>query len=226
MLAQPVTQRGAMKVQESENAVAKWRMRLIVVACVVVATLAGCSADVPAPRTFVKLDPDGAPLTGDNDTAGAHHCVRDDLTGLVWTVEQGEPGLLYHGATYSWFSNDRAENMTDVGVADGGDCLLARCDTDALVQAVNAARVCGRHDWRLPAREESLALGDLRRIGHGATLDPAYFPDAVADEYWTGSTFTMYPQGAWAYDARYGHDRVDWKANPKRVRLVSGPRRY
>jgi hypothetical protein len=205
-----------------------WRLLPgLAAASLAVFVIFGCERGEPQSRQqpFVKLDASGMPLVSvsEADDTSPHPCVRDQETGLVWSVEQDEPGLLHHSQTFSWFSDTALTHMSEPGLADGGDCPLDRCDTAALVEAVNAAGLCGRHDWRLPSREEAMAIGDRSRIGRGATLDPVYFPAAVPDEYWTASTFSMYPQGAWVYDARHGHDRVDWKANAKRVRLVAGP---
>jgi hypothetical protein len=189
--------------------------------------LSGCERAEPEPRVLqlVKLDAAGQAMDP-RLASDPHHCVLDHATGLVWSVEQAAPGLMHYGHTYSWFSSNPLRHMTEPGQQGGGECSLERCDTESLVEAVNAAALCGRQDWRLPTREEALALRDPSRIGRGATLDPVYFPAAVPEEYWTATTFSMYPQGAWVFDARHGHDRVDWKSTPKHVRLVAGAPRH
>lgn len=184
--------------------------------------LVGCGRQAPQGPAwdFARVDAGGAELAA-GVTVG-HVCVLDRRTGLLWEVKQSTPGLHHRDDLYSWHSSDASEHGGEPGLAGGGSCSLERCDTEAFVAAINAAGLCGRTDWRMPSRDEALTLLDPVRIGHGAVLDPAYFAGAVEAEYWTGTTFKMYPRGAWAIDTIYAQDRVDWKTNAKRVRLVSG----
>lgn len=181
--------------------------------------LAGCGQPDPAgPQwDFVKVDQAGTELAVE---VPAHECALDRRTGLLWearTAAAGNPPEVY-----TWYNADPDAHLGFPGVEDGGECGLARCDTEAYVAAANAAAWCGRDDWRMPSRDEFLTLLDPARIGDGPTLDPVYFPGTAAGEYWTGATFTMYPQGAWAIDTIYAQDRVDWKTSAKHVKLVSG----
>lgn len=186
------------------------------------ASQAGCGGQEPQGRgwDFAKVDASGEVLAAAN--ADDHRCVLDRRTGLLWEVKQEAPGLHHRDALFSWHNPDGAENGGEAGPAGGGQCALARCDTDAFVAAVNEAGLCGRDDWRMPSRDEALTLLDPARIGKGAALDPAYFPQAVEAEYWTATTFRLYPRGAWAIDTIYAQDRVDWKYTLKRARLVNG----
>lgn len=182
-------------------------------------TLAGCGQPDPAgPQwDFVKVDQAGAELAVE---ISLHPCALDRRTGLLWEARtaatENLPGV------FTWYNPDADAHLGFAGVEDGGECGLARCDTDAYVTAANAAGWCGRNDWRMPSRDELLTLVDPARIGQGPTLDPVYFPGTAAGEYWTATTFTMYPQGAWAIDTIYAQDRVDWKTSAKHVKLVSG----
>lgn len=182
----------------------------------------GCGRQAPQGPAwdFARIDASGAVLPDEHP--GEHHCVLDRRTGLFWEVKQAAPGLHHRDDLFSWHSTDAGEHGGEPGLADGGNCGLARCDSGAYVAAVNQATLCGLDDWRMPSRDEALTLLDSTRIGEGPTLDPRYFPGTVAAEYWTGTTFRLYPQGAWAIDTIYGQDRVDWKTSLKHVRLVSG----
>jgi hypothetical protein len=197
---------------------------LPVAALTMLVALTGCSRDGPQELTwdFSRTDALGAPLAGDADVQ--HHCVLDGRTGLLWEVKQAAAGLHRHDATYTWHSTDATEHGGEAGIAAGGACDLPRCDTEAFVAAVNVAGLCGRHDWRMPSRDEALSVMDITRIGKGPVLDPRYFPGALEAEYWTATTFRLYPQGAWATDNVYAQDRVDWKYTAKHVRLVNGPK--
>lgn len=191
-------------------------------AVLLAAQLGGCGRQPPQGPAwdFARIDTGGTPLV--TQGKDGHHCVLDRRTGLMWEVKQAAPGLHQRDALFSWYSTDAAEHGGEPGLAAGGDCALASCDTESFVAAVNEAGLCGRDDWRMPSRDEALTLLDVTRIGKGPALDPAYFPGAAEGEYWTGTTFRMYPRGAWAIDTIYAQDRVDWKSNPKRARLVSG----
>lgn len=112
--------------------------------------------------------------------------------------------------------------MSQPGTADGGQCSIARCDTASLIEQVNQAGLCGYQDWRLPLREELLTLGDGQLVESGQVLDPAFFPLDRAGEYWTGSTFRLYPDAAWLVDSRNGLDRAERKTEARFVRLVRG----
>lgn len=187
------------------------------------ALLVGCGAAETPPQTprFVALDPTGRVV--EPDAERPHHCVHDRYTDLLWQAEPDDRSGNTRGNTFSWYSSDPERHMGNPGLMDGGACDLARCDTEALVAAVNTRGLCGHHDWRLPSRDEALSLLDRARVETGMTLDTDYFPDAVAGEYWTASTFRYHPPGAWAVDTRHALDRVDVKTAAKAVRLVRGP---
>lgn len=183
-------------------------------------TAAGCmpaSAPLDEHR-FAPLDAAGQPIA---DGEGGHHCVLDRMTELTWEVVRPGSGLHAPGHRFSWYSADRRLHMGDPGRQGGGQCALSRCDTEALVEAVNAQGLCGQHDWRLPSREEAILLG--KHHGDSAIgMNPRFFPGAVPGEFWTASTFRLYPQSAWAFDAGTGLDRADRKTEAKPVRLVRG----
>ncbi len=187
----------------------------------------GCKAPPPGegaegkPR-FERLDRNGAPYAGDGNFA--RHpwaCVRDRRTGLVWEVKQADGGLHDADHTYTWYDPDPVHNKGAAGKRDGGRCRGSGCDTLAFVAAVNAAGWCGFKDWRLPDQAEIASINDGTRRYPGPTQDPAFFPNARADQYWTRETHLYYP-GAWAWNFAYGHNQVDWKTSAKRVRLVRG----
>lgn len=177
----------------------------------IVALAAGCARPPATP------DPDRFARFGETP------CVHDRISGLLWETRLTGDPLHEPAHTFSWYSPDRASNMSDPGVTNGGSCALERCDTTALVEAVNEAGLCGYHDWRLPTHTEALSLALTRTTEHGHVSDAAHFVDMIPGEYWTATTFRLYPQAAWAWDARNGLERADWKSEAKPVRLVRGP---
>lgn len=150
-------------------------------------------------------------------------CVEDTVTGLMWELKTETGGLHDWRNTYSWWNPNEAVNELDYrGTPDGGECVDSACDTWAYVHAVNAAGHCGYSDWRMPSRDELQSISDPRKAGEPPTANVEYFPYMQADEYWTGFDYGTQYQSAWAWNFFYGHDRVDWKASPKFVRLVRG----
>ncbi len=196
--------------------------RKIILLGIVAWLLGACSPGTdqpPVADSWTKIDADGQPLADLSDQA--HHCVLDERTGLMWEVKRDETGLHHPAHTFSWYSTDEQAHMTEPGLADGGDCALSRCDTEGFVEAVNEAGLCGFQDWYLPRRDELMTLGDRRLIDEqGLVIDTGFFPHTIAGEYWTAETFRLYPQSAWAVDARNGLDRADYKTESKAVRLT------
>lgn len=95
----------------------------------------------------------------------ATSCVKDNVTGLIW--EGKEASGTRSGSR--WFSHFR----------DGrpGEAL-------AYVSAVNAARLCGFNDWRLPTVFELFTIVNYgiwdweHPNGYGTQLDPQWFPNS------------------------------------------------
>lgn len=203
----------------------RWNPRAALLAASVVVLLLGCGSPrqkapmIPDAERFVLLDAQGAPAAD----GSAAHCVYDRRTRLVWELKQPGAGLHANAHTYSWYSGNREVHLSEPGTEGGGSCPLDRCDTEAVVVAVNREGWCGASDWRLPSREEAITLGDRRQIKSGLALDPRAFASIGPAEYWTGSTFRLYPESAWAFNTANALDRADWKHATKPVWLVRGP---
>jgi len=90
-------------------------------------------------------------------------CVVDKCTGLMW-----------EGKTVS---GTRAGNKA---YTNYGDRRIG--DVSAYVDSVNAMRLCGYSDWRLPTKQEleSLIIKDVE-----PSIDNTWFPYTKASCYWT-----------------------------------------
>ncbi|WP_337842331.1 DUF1566 domain-containing protein [Rheinheimera sp.] len=127
---------------------------------------------------FTKLDSNGKPLfiqhqavdrTSGSESAGTQwHSVRDNVTGLVWLYIDSASGLK---GTYSWYNPDSASNGGNAGVANGGQCIDAPCDTNHLVESANLQALGGFSDWRLPSFQELVSIND--RVGYASPGGPA-----------------------------------------------------
>jgi hypothetical protein len=171
-----------------------------------------------ASENWQRIDASGHILSPDDP--GAHRCVLDQASGLMWQVHDDAGGLHDQDNRYTWYSTDRHKHMSEAGLADGGVCADSDCDTESLVEATNRNRLCDHDGWRLPDREELMSLGDVALRETGLIVDQSFFPSASAEEYWTGETFRLYPQSAWAVNFGNGLDRADLKTEAKAVRLV------
>ena len=156
-------------------------------------------------------------------SVGSDVCIFDQQTGLTWQGKSEIPGLHDYRNTYSWYDPDEAHKELDYrGVEDGGECAGSACDTWNYVRAVNATVYCGYDDWRMPAKDELFSVSDLGRASNPPTMNTTFFVHAQPAEYWSGNDYSFQWDSAWAWNFRYGHDRVDWKKTPKFVRLVRG----
>lgn len=148
-------------------------------------------------------------------------CVRDNVTGLTWEVKTDDGGLRDRYNTYSWYNPDAASNGGSAGTQNGGTCTGGiACDTASYVRAVNAQRLCGASDWRLPSRRELLSIVSNDRLN--PAIDLAYFSDSPLHQvYWSASPYAN-PNYAWYVDFSSGYSFGDGKDAAWSVRLVRG----
>ena len=161
-------------------------------------------------------------VTGDElaDDADAWACVKDNTNALTWEVKKNDGGIRDRDHSYSWFREfDGVKN----GIPDGGRCKGGvDCDTAGYARAMNALRLCGHSDWRLPTKAELETLVQFNGDGRQATINRAYFPEAVPSWYWTASEHPLRDDYAWYILFHNGVALNDLKERPKHIRLVRG----
>ena len=210
---------------ENENLmVAKYFRLLPLLAAFVL--LYGCNKDSgPGPEIhdtkYLAVGSDGQPVEG---VPGDNDCVLDQFIGLMWEVKSDQAGLRDWRNTYSWYNPEESYKgeLDYRGTKNGGSCIGSDCDTTAYVLAVNETGYCGHSDWRMPSRDELGSISDPRKQDKPPTINLVFFPHTQPDEYWSGNDYQFQYDTAWRWSFEFGHDRVDWKATPARVRLVRG----
>jgi hypothetical protein len=143
---------------------------------------------------------------------------------LYWEVKTDSPGLHDWRNTYSWFYPDEGiELELDYrGTPNAGECKGSGCDTISFAAAVNEEVYCGFSDWRVPSRDELASISELARADSPPTIDTRVFVHAQPDEYWSRNDYSFQWNAAWLWNFNFGHDRVEWKASPRMIRLVRG----
>jgi hypothetical protein len=150
-------------------------------------------------------------------------CIQDNVTGLVWEGKTASAGLRAATNTYTWLNSDSAGNGGAAGTVNGGTCSgSTACDTQTYAAAVNAAKVCGFSDWRLPTVAELTTLVDSGAAS-GAAADVAIANQRAAS-YWTATPKASQGDfsGAWIVDFATGAVGYTAKGTPAAVRLVRG----
>ena len=175
-------------------------------------------SDGHAGFSFTKVDASGEALAA---SAPEWSCVRDNVTGLLWELHTDDGGLRDKGNIYSWYNPDATTNGGDAGTQNVGSCSGGiSCDTQGYVAAVNAAGLCGYHDWRLPTAVELQGLVDYS-IGYpGPTIDTNFFPDTQPSWYWSSSAVAGYTYYAWLVNFDYGNTDWAFKDSSYQLRLV------
>ena len=193
-------------------------------------SLSGCDQETPPgpeihDSKYQALGSDGQPLEdAEQVTDQTRGCVLDQFTGLMWQVKSDQPGLNDWRNTYTWHNPEESSGpeLDYRGTANGGKCSGSKCDTWDYVKAINEAGLCGHNDWRVPSRDALASISDIRKLHAPPTVNVTFFPYTQPDEYWSGNDYDFQWDAAWAWNYQYGHDRVDWKATAKFVRLVRG----
>ena len=135
------------------------------------------------------------------------------------------------GYLYTWFNPHSPDGDPGAENPSTFDCETAgRCDTAKFVEEVNAAGLCGAHDWRLPTVQELGGLVDMGQPAGEPAIDPVYFPDNTSSMlFWSSTPFANAAlvggvASAWFvdfdHDSACGGDCFTDRVLPMSVRLV------
>ena len=117
-------------------------------------------------------------------------CVKDNISGLVW---EGKPtsGDRRASRTFTNYDSTQIQQKTASGVSP--KTYPTQGEIDAATNSigyrnlVNTSMLCGFADWRLPTKEELLAIVDTSKAS-SPYIDTDWFPNPpVSPIYWTSS---------------------------------------
>ncbi|MFP8777856.1 DUF1566 domain-containing protein [Hydrogenophaga sp. RWCD_12] len=132
-------------------------------------------------------------------------CVRDNVTGLVWEGKEAS------GAR----SGTNAYSNLGVNLS---------ADTGSYIAAVNASKLCGVNDWRLPTAEELQSIVDYSATTAGV-FRPGIFVNTQSGDYWTATTDAAAGGKGWFVGFNAGNvSNGGSLTNVRYVRLVHGPK--
>ena len=125
------------------------------------------------------------PLTG----LTAEQCAKDYATGLIWEGKSLDPAdMRFVGLTFTNFDSTTALQVEfeiagrpSVYAAPTSGQVNAESNSIGYKNAVNASALCGFTDWRLPSRNELVALGLL-------SSKLSDFPEVSSRAYWTNES--------------------------------------
>ncbi|MFV2057552.1 MAG: DUF1566 domain-containing protein [Thiohalomonadales bacterium] len=171
---------------------------------------------------YLKLDRQGIALADQQSRliGAAWSCVLDQRTQLVWEVKTAQPGLHDRDNRYTWFNSNTHTNGGSAGHAQQGFCQDSACDTASYISALNAESYCSSNQWRLPNREELRSLVRYDIPYPGPTLDRDFFPNTVAQYYWSVSPASDDIDSAWGIGFSFGFDYAYFKSHAAYVRAV------
>lgn len=153
----------------------------------------GHDEQFPDRHRYTKIGNDGSVLDatamlgeGPRDWA----CSIDEETGLMWEIKTSDGALRDKQHTYTPYDSNPKTNGGWLGYRDDktGKCDRSQmeggsCNTEAYMAALNAARLCGHTDWRLPTIPELVAVASE---SSPATQADVALPNTAEGWYWTG----------------------------------------
>ena len=153
----------------------------------------GTSSTSTVPAT--EPTPAAEPTTGYGyvtNPAGGNfgtQCAKDYATGLIWEGKSLDPAdMRFVGLTFTNFDSTTALQVEfeiagrpSVYAAPTSGQVNAESNSIGYKNAVNASALCGFTDWRLPSRNELVALGLL-------SSKLSDFPEVSSRAYWTNES--------------------------------------
>ena len=116
-------------------------------------------------------------------------CVWDAVTGLMWEVKTTDGGLRDSAKVYTNYDDTLAAQKRGPGwewLTPTQAEIDAPTNSVGFAASVNAQRLCGYADWRVPTIDELQSIVDYG--AGGAAVDADWFPGTQAAAYWTATS--------------------------------------
>ena len=140
------------------------------------------------PPSYTRLDENGGDLP---DSAASWSMIRDNVTGLVWENKTDDGTIHDKDNTYAWCDSNAATNGDDPNTQD-------------FIEALNAARFGGYHDWRLPTVQELSWILHSDIPYPGPAINTTYFPNIEPVDSWYWSSTNVTDDHAWGVEFKFG----------------------
>jgi len=139
-------------------------------------------------------------------------CIEDQLTGLMMEVK-ATTGKRARDLRYTNYSRDY----------DPLGQYRSPTDASGYIDGINAARLCGFHDWELGHTDKIQSVMDYGVMVAGAArVDDRFLPTTNADWYWNASLNPTSPSTAFAMD--FGSGAASNSAERGTLRYVQAVR--
>jgi len=194
---------------------------------------------------FQKVSKNGVLLA---DSATNWSCVYDHSTKLTWEVKTEDQTLHDKNFEFRWGGGESinslalgkylGRNQRETINKEIPPTLLFN-DWNLLVDLSIRDEFCGLDDWRIPDLHELSTIVKCRDgvsynldVGCDSVavdvpaIDLEYFPNSLAESYWTTSLAALHPgfNHAWTIHFSNGSDLPKYRGTYLLVRLVSGPK--
>lgn len=161
-------------------------------------------------RPYIKLGANGEVLDGQRRKYANQSwaCVKHKETGRVWEVKALDGGFRDIKYTYPWQETANSQ------------CPHNICNIHQYVEQINATKLCGYDDWRLPSSTELSALLDTNQVYPTPKINIRFFPNTGHNFYWSGTLYKYDNKFARFIYFSSGYDYFDIKTNPMNVRAM------
>ena len=169
--------------------------------------------------TYTKISNTGATLPNSAVLGNASNdwaCTKDNRTGLIWEVKTKDGGLRDMDNKYTNYPGDNSST-----------------NADGFASEVNKQTLCGVANWRLPTKQELMALVNCSDGKYNVdrscvnyenlsqpTINTTYFPNTKSYMFWTSSLDANLQNYKWFIYFGYGNISNSNTSGTYNLRLV------
>ncbi|MDD5227220.1 MAG: DUF1566 domain-containing protein [Methylococcales bacterium] len=124
-------------------------------------------------------------------------CIKDNITGLLWEVKTTK-----NSAESYQFS-----------------------DTEKFVKTINAQKLCGETNWRLPQIQELQSIVNYSMPLPNPNIDSNFFPNSTSRIYWSSTPYAKNKNDMWGIYFEDGRVFEQDKKTNAAIRLVNSAKK-